>query len=160
MTEGLTVRAATDADADALISLISNVFSEYPGCVIDLGTLDRDLLAIASHAQARAGKFWVAERDGKAVACIGYTLERPGVVELKRLYVAKSERGRGLGERLYRLVTDAARTLGAGAIELWSDTRFKAAHAFYQKRGFVRSPETRALNDPSNTVEYHFRKTL
>lgn len=160
MADILRIRAATDADANGLISLISNVFSEYPGCVIDLETLDRDLLAIRGYVRERGGDFWVAEQGDRVVGCIGYTQPKPGVVELKRLYVARAARKQGLGQRLYALILAAAKAHGARAIECWSDTRFKDAHDFYLKRGFARSPDTRALNDPSNTTEYQFRKTL
>lgn len=156
MPDDISIRAARDADAEALIRLIDGCFSEYPGCVMDLDNLDKDLLAIDSHIKALGGEFWVAERAGRVVGCIGYAPCGDRVVELKRLYVDKSARRGGLGGRLYDLVLAAARRHGARAINLWSDTRFKEAHAFYLRQGFRRLEETRDLHDPSNTTEYHF----
>lgn len=160
MADDPRIREARDDDAEGLISLIASVFTEYEGCVVDLDELDRDLLAIRSFVAARGGSFWVAEREGRIVGSAGYTQPNPGMVELKRLYIAKAERNRGLGRRFYGLVFEAARRLGARTLECWSDTRFKDAHAFYERRGFTQLPETRALNDPSHSIEYHFSKPL
>ena len=160
MGDAPRIREARDGDAEGLVSLISAVFSEYEDCVVDLENLERDLLAIRSYVAARGGNFWVAERSGLIVACAGYTQPGAGIVELKRLYVAKGERNRGLGQRLYALVYDAALKLGARTLECWSDTRFKDAHAFYARRGLSRTSETRALNDPSHSLEYQFRKKI
>ncbi|RMF15468.1 MAG: GNAT family N-acetyltransferase [Alphaproteobacteria bacterium] len=166
------LRAACDEDAPAVIALIERCFSDYPGCVIDLPGLDADLPRVASHFAARQGRFWVAERmdakeaavaagKGRIVGCIGHVpLEEPGLFELKRLYVHPSARRMGLAsllaERIERTVSD----LGGREIRLWSDTRFRKAHAFYLARGYFRTGRTRELHDPSNTTEYEFVKYL
>lgn len=160
MTDGLFVREAADRDAAGLITLISSIFSEYSGCVLDLAATDRDLLAIHTYTTRRGGTMWVAERNRQIVGCAGYTQSAPRIVELKRLYVAKSARKQGLGHRLYMRVLQAGQKMSARHLECWSDTRFKDAHAFYQNRGFVKSRKTRTLNDPSNSIEFHFSKTL
>ena len=93
----------------------------------------------------------MAERDSHVVGCIGYTpASDPRGIELKKLYVSASERKSGLGGRLVALVEEAARQRGAELIDLWSDTRFTTAHAFYEKRGWKRSPNTRELHDLSD----------
>jgi putative acetyltransferase len=158
----LAVRDARDDDQDALVALIGGCFSEYPGCVMDLDEMP-ELRGIASYTRAHGGRFWVVEEHGegapRVVACAGFT-EVPGGIELKKLYVAKSARRRGLGGRLCALVEGAARERAAGFIELWSDTRFADAHRLYRGRGYRQSEETRELHDKSETVEYHFRLAL
>lgn len=157
----LTVREAHDRDADPLIALIAGVFAEYPGCVMDVDGELPELRRIASYFREHHGEFWVAERAGQVVGCIGYTPSSdPGGVELKKLYVHASARTHGLGGQLVERVEAAARARGAGFIDLWSDTRFTTAHAFYERRGWVRGPTTRELNDQSATVEYYFRKAV
>jgi putative acetyltransferase len=44
----------------------------------------------------------------------------------------------------------------ARRLELWSDTRFTRAHAFYAKAGFARTGETRFLDDVSRSWEARF----
>lgn len=155
------VRAASDADGAGLIALIGPIFDEYPGCVLDVEGEMPELLRIASYHAEAGGRFWVAERDGVIVGSIGFVqTSSPGGIELKKLYVAASERVHGLGARLLSLVEDAARERGAKLIELWSDTRFSTAHRFYEKRGYVKTGRTRELFDKSETVEFHFEKAL
>jgi putative acetyltransferase len=84
----------------------------------------------------------------------------PQGMELRKLYVAQAARRRGLGGQLCDLVEAEARACGAVFIELWSDTRFTDAHRLYERRGYIRGAETRALHDLSQTIEYYFRKTL
>lgn len=161
MTSLPLIREARDDDADGLIALIGGVFAEYPGCVMDVDGELPELRRIASYFREHAGEFWVAELGGAVVGCIGYSpASDPRGVELKKLYVHAGAREHGLGARLVELVESRARERGAPFIDLWSDTRFVTAHAFYARRGWVRGPTTRDLNDKSGTVEYYFRKPL
>jgi putative acetyltransferase len=156
-----SLRPGRDSDAQGLIALIGGVFSEYPGCVLELDGEMPELRRIASYFAEHDGRFWVAEREGEIVGCIGLTpASDPRGIELKKLYVRSTERKSGLGGRLVALVEAAAHERGAAFIDLWSDTRFTTAHAFYEKRGWVRGPNTRELHDLSQTVEYYFSKPL
>lgn len=156
----IAIREARNADADGLIKLIGDIFSDFEGCVLDLTGIDHELLAIDTAIKKLHGKFWVAEREGRIIGSIGYAPKEENVIELKRLYVAKDVRRCGLGARLYEIVLDAAKRHKAEAIDLWSDTRFADAHAFYLAKGFEKLPKTRKLHDPSNSTEYHFIKYL
>ncbi len=155
--KNIFIRRASDHDAAGLIDLIGTIFKDYENCILDLTDLDKELLAIDTAMRAQGGKFWVATFEDRIVGAIGYTL-KGDFVELKRLYVAKDCRGTGLANKLTDLVYKAAGD--AGAIELWSDTRFSEAHAFYLKHGFEKQPETRDLHDLSNSTEFHFIKKL
>ena len=157
--KNISIRRASDSDAAGLIDLIGTIFQDYADCVLDLETLDKELLTIDSTIRAQGGKFWVATQDGRIVGCIGYGV-KGDVVELKRLYVAKDCRRAGLANTLTDLVYVAADEKDARAIEAWSDTRFLEAHAFYLKHGFVQQPNTRDLNDTSNSVEFQFIKKI
>lgn len=156
-----TIRPARDTDAEGLIALITAVFDEYPGCVMDVDGEMPELLAIASWFAAHDGEFWVAEHAGQVVGCIGYApAEDPSGIELKKLYVARSAREHGLGAQLLARVEDAADRRAARFIDLWSDTRFETAHAFYARRGWNKTGATRELHDKSATVEFYFEKPL
>ncbi len=155
------IRPARDDDQDGLIALIGGCFAEYPGCVLDVDGEIPELRAIASYANSRDGRFWIAEVDGAVVGCIGVApAPNPDGVELLKLYVDGAMRGRGLGGRLVGLVEAEAARRRAAFVELWTDTRFVTAHRLYERLGYERLPETRALHDLSDTVEYHYRKRL
>lgn len=159
------IRAAHDDDSLDLIELIGSVFGEYPHCVLDVDGEMPELRAIASWAKSHDGGFWVAvvpdgtSPAGRIVGMVGYAKAGDGI-ELKKLYVHRRARVGGLGGKLLSVVESRAAEERARFIELWSDTRFTTAHAFYQRRGYVKGPSTRDLNDKSNSVEYYFRKVL
>ncbi len=157
MVEGgaILLRDAGNADAAAIIELIAAAYAEYPGCVLDLEADMPELKAPASSYAQIAGKFWVAQGVAEAARILGCVACQPapeGGLELEKLYVAR-------GARLLDLVEAEAVARQAGAIALWTDTRFEAAHAFYAARGFRRTGQRR-LDDASKSVETSFRKDL
>jgi predicted GNAT family N-acyltransferase len=154
------LRSAQDDDAAALIALIGDAWSEYPGCVLDVDGEEPWLRAPATAYAALAGRLWVATLGGAVVACVGMKPAGAGMVELKSLYVAAKARRQGLGELLTELVEEEAERRGARWVELWSDTRFADAHRLYTRLGYVRRAETRTLHDRSATMEYAFGKEL
>ncbi|MBI4514455.1 MAG: GNAT family N-acetyltransferase [Deltaproteobacteria bacterium] len=154
------IRDGRDQDGPALIALIGAVFSEYPGCVLDVDGEVPELRAIATAFRRAGGWVWVAEQAGTIVGCVGFTqAAQPGGLELRKLYVARAARRQGLGARLCELVEAAARGRGAAFIDLWTDTRFADAHRLYERLGYRRGP-TRELHDLSATIEYYYRKDL
>lgn len=157
---GPQVRSVRNDDSAGLISLIGEVWSEYPGCVLDVDREEPWLRAPADAYDEYAGRMWVAELGGAIVACVGVKPVRHGVAELKSLYVAAAARRRGLGEVLVDLVESTALEHGGERIELWSDTRFADAHRLYGRLGYQRAPGTRELHDLSNSVEFAFAKML
>jgi putative acetyltransferase len=166
MNDELLLRLAQDEDAEGLIALIEGCFDEYEGCVMDLDGIDDDLKAIATNFRQAGGKFWVLEdvaSDKRIAASVGFSPSGSmgeGAIELKKLYVNSTYRRRGIASKLLDVILEEARALAAPAIDLWSDTRFVEAHAFYQHHGFTQLPETRELHDPSNTTEYYFVRNL
>lgn len=157
----MLIRDATDADSEAVIRVIEAVFTEYPGCVLDVDGEEPHLRRVASAFAAWGGRFWVAEEAGRVVACCGYRAVSAGDgAELKHLYVQMAAREAGLGNTLTEMVEREVVAAGAHFIELWTDTRFAAAHRLYERRGYVRGAETRELNDVSRSVELYFLKQL
>ena len=155
----VVIAPARDDQAEGLIELIGGVFDEYPGMVTDVDGEMPELRAIATAFAKKGGEFWTATVGARVVGCVGYTATAdPERIELKKLYVAKDHRRRGLAARLCDLVEDAARHRGASAVELWSDVKFEDAHRFYQRRGYQPDGRTRELHDLSDTVEYYFRR--
>lgn len=162
------LRRVTDADADGLTAIVGAAYDEHPGCVLDLPGIDADLTAPGTTASRRGSPWWVVDRppaDGtgpsRIVASIGCgPVDGEGAVELKRLYVAATHRGRGLATQLVDLVERQAAGVGARCVELWSDTRFTDAHRRYETLGYERTGEHRRLHDPSDTTEWRFVKPV
>jgi GNAT superfamily N-acetyltransferase len=158
---GAAIREGRDSDAAAFIALIDACWSEYPGCVLDVDREVPELRALASHFGEAGGALWAAERDGRI---IGMAAVRPmrqdRAWEVCKVYVAREARGTGLAASLLDRAEAHARAAGAERLVLWTDTRFEAAHRFYEKRGYVRQGSIRILDDLSNSLEFRYAKPL
>lgn len=157
LPSNLGLRDALDDDWWSVVALVAACWAEYPGCVMDAHGECPDLLSPATTYENAGGEFWVVvDGCGNVVAVAGWMPLESGSVEMKRVYVDPRWRRRGVASVLAAMVERAARDRGAPAVELWSDTRFSAAHAFYELRGYVRAGPDRRLGDLSRTVEHHF----
>jgi putative acetyltransferase len=159
---GVVLRYVRDEDSAAIVSLISSVWSEYPGKVLAAARDMPELLAPASHYAAANGRFWIVEARGEVIGTVALkpNLHDPDMVELQKMYVAHPLRRNGLGSFLCSLVEREARERGSRAIELWSDIKLLDAHRHYRRYGFTRGSELRYVADVSRTVQYYYRLDL
>ena len=156
-----TIRPATDADSDRLIALMEDSWRPYPGCVMDVDGELPELRRPASHWLSRGGELWVSESEGALIGSIAFDPIKDGsAIEIHWMYVDRAAHGRGVAQALYALALAFAQARGIRTVELWTDTRFHRAHAFYEKLGFQRSPGSRELHDLSNSLEFHYALTL
>jgi GNAT superfamily N-acetyltransferase len=158
VTAAPVLRAGRDDDAAGFIALIGACWAEYPGCIMDLDGEVPELRALASYYASQGGALWAAEADGAVVGMVATRPLEDGAWEICKMYVAAAHRGAGLANALIDAAEAHARAGGAQQTKLWTDTRFERAHRFYEKRGYVRHGPLRALNDKSNSVEYHYIK--
>ena len=139
MTSGVVLREGRDDDAAGFIALIGDCWAEYPGCILDVDGEERELRALASYFQRHGGALWAAEQAGRVIGMVGARpLAEAGGWEICRLYVAAEARGAGLAQPLLDTAETHARASGAERLVLWTDTRFTRAHAFYEKRSYLR----------------------
>lgn len=82
------------------------------------------------------GAFILAEDAGRYAACIGLRQFADEVGEIKRLYVARAARGRGLGRVLVERVIAEARQLGYRSLLLDTLPFMKEAQSLYLSMGF------------------------
>jgi len=158
---GLVLRYARDDDADAIIDLVSRVWSEYPGKTLVAANDMPELLKPASAYGRINGRFWVVEANGQIIGTIALApTADDSVVELQKLYVAREMRKNGLGSFLCSLVEREARERGAHAIELWSDVKLEDAHRRYERLGYRRGDTLKTYNDTSATVRGYYRKEI
>ncbi|MDB5414674.1 MAG: family N-acetyltransferase [Rubritepida sp.] len=154
--DGLKLRAGTDEDVGEYIRLIGDAWAEFPGVVFDVDAELPELRTLASHFAKLGGVLWLAE-DGQGMIATR-PLREDGAWEICRMYVAKAARGTGLAHHLLTVAEDHARAAGAERMVLWTDTRFQAAHTFYEKRGYVRQGAIRILDDLSKSLEFRYTK--
>jgi GNAT superfamily N-acetyltransferase len=155
-----TIRPGRDSDADGIIALIGACWAEYPGVVMDVDGEMPELRALATYYRGKGGALWVAEAAGRVVGMIAARPHGDGVWEICRVYVLPDLHGGGLGHGLLDTAEAHACSAGAARLELWSDTRFRRAHRFYEKRGYQQSGPMRALNDLSNSLEFYYVRSI
>jgi putative acetyltransferase len=131
------LRRAGNEDRQGVTNLIYGVLREY-GLKPDPKATDADLEDIEQSYFARGGVFFVlADRDGSIIGAYGlYPIENQ-VCELRKMYLHKSRRGRGLGKFLLDSALAQAGELGFRRVTLETASVLKEAIALYESYGFV-----------------------
>lgn len=131
------MRPATNADCEQIKNLVFGVLGEY-GLKPDPASTDVDIEDIESSYLARGGTFLVLEaKDGSIVGAYGLYPMEDRTCELRKMYLNKTYRGRGLGKTLLDDALTRARQLGFRKIVLETASVLKEAIALYRKYGFV-----------------------
>jgi GNAT superfamily N-acetyltransferase len=83
------------------------------------------------------GIFYLVELDPDLAGMGGLRWSRPGVAEIKRLYVRPTHRGAKLGATIVQRLLADARTFGYERVQLDTGPFMHAAHKLYEAAGFV-----------------------
>lgn len=138
--EGIVIRRATGADGAPVRELVFGVLAEY-GLAPDPGDTDADLFDLEAAYFAAGGHFEVAaDAQGRIVGCFGLRPLANGAVELRKMYLRREARGRGLGRRLLARAIALARAGGWPRLELETASVLKEAISLYEKTGFRPRP--------------------
>lgn len=137
------------ATTDPVQDHVRAIYEEF-GLTFDPAFEDDLLDAPAYYAR---GRFLVAEADGRLLATAA-VVANGGARLIKRIYVAREARRRGLARRLLR---ECAAWGDFVTTELWSDVRFRDAHRLYREEGFTPG-HVRVLADPDRSVERYFSR--
>ena len=117
-------------------ALVFGVLAEYH-LAADPGATDRDLFDIEASYAGRGGCFEVlVDETGRVIGAYGLYPLREGTCELRKMYLARSFRGRGLGKAILKRAIEQARSLGFGRIELETARVLTEAIAIYKSFGF------------------------
>lgn len=134
------IRAATDADRDQVISLVSDVLAEF-GLPFELDSKDADLQEIERDYLRAGGIFEVIEdRAGNLLGTYGLFPLTKDVCELRKMYFVPEIRGRGLGRDVLRRAINNARRLGFTTVRLETISVLERAVRLYTSFGFQPVP--------------------
>lgn len=97
---------------------------------------------------------WSYDRD--VVGCGGLQEIGDGIGEVKRMWVARSARGQGLGRQLLERLEHEARALGHHTIRLDTNSQLPEAVAMYRNAGYI---EIDRYND-NPYPDHFFEKSL
>ncbi|MCC6620515.1 MAG: GNAT family N-acetyltransferase [Deltaproteobacteria bacterium] len=133
------IRHVSAADVPAVIALVRAVLAEFGIPFGEGSETDKQLDDLPGVYTDAGGAFWVACDDaGVVVGTAGVFPVAPGVLELRKMYVAPAGRGHGIGAALLARAVDFARTAEASALVLDTTDAMRQAIAFYERHGFVR----------------------
>jgi putative acetyltransferase len=130
------LRPATNADGEPVRDLVCAVLAEYhlksdPACT------DADLEDIEQFYLQRGGAFYVLEeKDGAIIGSYGLYPMPPDTCELRKMYLHRAYRGRGLGKRLLEHALAEARRLGFAKVTLETASVLQEAIRLYESCGF------------------------
>ncbi len=132
-------------DVSRLLSaFVDEVKKRYDFHPADVGIFDSTLVSVPKSA------FLVARRDGNAVGCGALVPMDEYSVEVKRMFVAKEERGLGIATLILEELERLAREFDYDAMRLETGVKQPESIALYGKAGFYRIPNFPPFeNDPS-----------
>ena len=133
MDKDISVRKAEPENIEQIKEILFSSLEEYKIAVPENYSVS-DIDAI--NLENNRSRVFVLLRD---VFVIGFIVLRPitkECVELKRLYLTPSERGRGLGAYLLNYAVHFAQKNKYRSIRLETTSKFKEAVSLYEKYGF------------------------
>jgi putative acetyltransferase len=136
VADGFRLCAATNADAAAIANLVREVLAEY-GLMFDPDGIDSDLKDIEHSYHFCGGVFDILVDDTERVTgSVGLVPVNSDTCELRKMYLARSARGRGQGRRLLDHALARASALGFTRVTLETATVLREAIALYERAGF------------------------
>jgi DNA-binding MarR family transcriptional regulator/GNAT superfamily N-acetyltransferase len=105
---------------------------------------EQSISASESELTEPAGLLLVAWLHGEPVGCGALKLHGRAPAELKRMWVARSARGLGVGRRILSELETAARERGAARVRLETNRNLIEATGLYRSAGYT---EVEAFND-------------
>ena len=125
-------------DRQAAADLIGRVLAEYQLGWEPEGA-DQDVVKVEQFYHDRQGQFWVVELDGNLVGTAAYLpLEhRVRTVEIRKMYLARSVRGQGLGQFLLSKLEAEIQRAGYQSILVETASVLKEAVLLYEKNGYL-----------------------
>jgi len=102
---------------------------------------------------ARGERYFIAEEDSTAIACVAYESPGAGLAYLNRLSVLPAHRGRGVGANLVQHIVQVARSNAVHTISIGVIGEHVDLQRWYAKLGF-RPGETRRFPHLPFAVTY------
>ena len=150
----MTIAAATLADAPALKDLLEAAYrgdSARRGWNHEADILDDERTApgeVEALLADEAVTILTAHEGAALIGCVAVTIKGAALAYLGMLCVAPDLQSAGLGRRLLDAAEDHARSQGIAAMEMTVIDSRDALIAWYERRGYARTGETRPFPVP------------
>jgi putative acetyltransferase len=128
------------AESPEEIAQVRELFLEYAKSLnfsLCFQSFDKELAKLPGDYAPPDGRLLLLEHDGKLAGCVALHKLDAEACEMKRLYLRREFRGKGLGLALARAVIDEARKIGYRYMRLDTvEPVMRDAVAMYRKMGF------------------------
>jgi ribosomal protein S18 acetylase RimI-like enzyme len=160
VTDTLAITSATPADAPALKALLEAAYrgdSARAGWNHEADILDDERIGageLGAMLADPAVTILTARHAGTLIGCVAVTRKDETLGYLGMLCVLPTLQSSGLGRRLLDAAEDHARAFALGAMEMTVIESRESLIAWYERRGYRRTGETRpfpVLRDPPIT---------
>lgn len=121
---------------------------------------DKDLDSLKTYYQQEGNAFFVLLKDKIPIGAIALERKNKREAILKRFYLKKEARGKGLGKLLYQKAEDFAKLKGYKKITLDTTTKNKKAVSFFQKQNFILTKQKRTFLFFEKTLQNYFLHKL
>jgi ribosomal protein S18 acetylase RimI-like enzyme len=128
------------------ITFARELFAEYAqslGFPLDFQNFDEELEHLPGEYAPPEGCIFLCKVTEDIAGCIALRKLEPGVCELKRMYVRKEFRRKGIGRMLAEEVIERAKEIGYKKMRLDTLRSMKAAIKIYDELGFREIEEYR-----------------
>ena len=132
------IRDYREDDLGELINMVSLVLGEY-SMSIDKTGADKELEDMGGVYGQHDSKFFIMESRGKIIGSVGVRNIDRDTCELRKLYLLKEYRGRGLGQELLDHALAFAVNKGYKKIQLEVSVKHERAISLYERSGFMRT---------------------
>jgi putative acetyltransferase len=136
--KNITYRRAQNGDSETIKGILEGAFEEYE-INLPAGYTFSDIEKLEEVYLNASGEFIVLIKARTIIGFFALLPSSNNQVELKRLYLRATERGRGLGEHLLNLAIKTATQSGYDRMHLETTSQFFQAVALYRKFGFKKN---------------------
>lgn len=150
----MRIRRFQPGDEDQIVHVIKTCYEEF-GFTFDPNGYNRDCVQVAQYYNHERSAFFVLEVDGKIAGTGGFIPLNDERCELRRLYLLREFRGKGLGSAFFAHLLHEAYAMGFQEMEIWSDKSLTSAHRLYERFGAERITD-RVCNDPDQSCEWGY----
>lgn len=114
---------------------VLKLFSEHDDFMIDF--LGEDKVYYTRYNESEnIEKVWVVFSDNLPIGCIAYRKKEEGTGEVKRLYIKKEYRGKGISKELLKTLECYAKKQGCHTLFLDTRVTLEPAVSLYRSHGF------------------------
>ena len=127
---------ASNSDFPKITALVSQCLAEF-NRHLSLNDDDKDLINIESTYLNAGGIFLIAKDNSNIIGTVAVLSYAEDTGMIKKMYIDKLYRGKGLGKRLMNEVLHRCAQLGIKKLYLETLDEMTAAKTLYKKYGFI-----------------------